>query len=98
MSLSRKEKHLPDPQLQETTALEQVANGQRVRAPEEPLGEWGTTLGWETGRLPLTCHVTPFLWASVSPSIKGEVGGDGVEVRPQGELIPSFRLCCCLYW
>lgn len=41
MSLSRKEKHLPDPQLQETTALEPVVDGQRVRAPEEPLGDWG---------------------------------------------------------
>ena len=38
------------------------------------------------------------LWVSVSPSIKGEVGGDGVEVRPQGEPIPNFHLCCCLYW
>lgn len=104
MSLSRKEKHLPDPQLQETTALEQVANGQRVRAPEEPLGEWGTTLGWETGRLPLTCHVTPFLWASVSPSIKGENDAQcpyatkspsnlspiwGTHSLPQGSLGPS---------
>lgn len=66
-SLSRKEKHLPDPQLQETTALEPVVDGQRVRAPEQShWGTGGTALGWETGRLPLTCHVTPFLWALVS--------------------------------